>query len=152
MAIKGTSHFPSLNVGVTFEGESSLEVENPENLQEMSVNTEVELYFNVSGQARGGDDRAFVLYIGNEVGTSAMMPHTSTDDYMALELVEGGKAKLTVDLGAGVTEIQSNEAIKYDQWNKLELVRKGYEVTMTISSEDGPGEITRDTVKRDLKR
>lgn len=137
---------------MTFEGQSNLELKNPSNLEELAVNTEVDMYFNVSSKERGGDDRAFLMYMGNEVGTHTMMPHTSTDDFMALELVEGGRVKLTINLGASETEILSEVPIKYDQWNRLELDRKGYEVTLTIISEEGTGEITRDTVTDRLPR
>ena len=54
-----------LEVGVEFEGESNLELKNPENLEEMAVQTEVSMYFNVTD--RESDDRAFIMYMGNEV-------------------------------------------------------------------------------------
>ena len=53
-----------MEVGVEFEGESNLELKNPENLEEMAVKTEVEMYFNVTD--RESDDRAFLMYMGNE--------------------------------------------------------------------------------------
>ena len=133
-----------MDVGVEFEGESNLELKNPENLEEMAVKTEVSMYFNVTD--RESDDRAFLMYMGNEEGTHTMMPHTSTDDFMAVELVEGGRLKVTIDLGAGVSEVYSGKPVKYGQWNRLEIERNGYQVTVTISSEEGPGEVTRDSV------
>ena len=93
----------SMEVGVEFEGEgdegeesegrSNLELKNPENLEEMAVKTEVSMYFNVTD--RESDDRAFLMYMGNEEGTHTMMPHTSTDDFLAVELVEGGRLKVS---------------------------------------------------------
>ena len=66
----------SMEVGVEFEGEgdegeesegrSNLELKNPENLEELAVMTEVDMYFNVTDNE--SDDRAFLMYIGNEVG------------------------------------------------------------------------------------
>ena len=63
----------------------------------------------------------------------------STDDFLALEVVEGGRCKLTMDMGAGITEVYSTIPIVYDQWNFIEIERAGYKVTMTISSEAGQG-------------
>ena len=117
----------SMEVGVEFEGEgdegeesegrSNLELKNPENLEELAVMTEVDMFFNVTDNE--SDDRAFLMYIGNEVGwkessirlisryllmnifpfrqegTHTMMPHTSTDDFLAVELVEGGRLKVS---------------------------------------------------------
>lgn len=76
---------------------------------------------------RGGDDRAFLLYLGNILGTHTKMPQTSTDDFLAVEIVEGGRCKLTIDLGAGEQIIYSKNPILYDQWNQLEIERHGYE-------------------------
>ena len=66
----------SMEVGVEFEGEgdegeesegrSNLELKNPENLEELAVMTEIEAYFNVTDNE--SDDRAFLMYMGNEVG------------------------------------------------------------------------------------
>ena len=55
-----------LNVGVQFEGLSSLELKNPDNLEELAVKTEVSMYFNVTDKK--GDGKAFLMYMGNEVG------------------------------------------------------------------------------------
>ena len=49
--------------------------------------------------------------------------------------------QVTIDLGAGVSEIYSSQPVKYGQWNRLEIMRNGYEVTVTVSSEEGPGEV-----------
>ena len=62
-SIRGT--IKKMDVGVEFEGESNLELKNPENLEEMAVKTEVSMYFNVTD--RESDDRAFLMYMGNEV-------------------------------------------------------------------------------------
>ena len=55
-----------LNVGVQFEGQSNLELKNPDNLEELAVKTEVSMYFNVTDKE--SDERAFLMYMGNEVG------------------------------------------------------------------------------------
>ena len=71
----------SMEVGVEFEGEgdegeesegrSNLELKNPENLEELAVMTEVDMFFNVTDNE--SDDRAFLMYIGNEVGYRVTM-------------------------------------------------------------------------------
>ena len=58
----------------------------------------------------------------------------------------------TIDFGAGASEVYSSEPVKYGQWNRLQIERNGYEVTLTVSSEEGPGEVTRDTVTQRLPK
>ncbi|TRY60964.1 hypothetical protein TCAL_05712 [Tigriopus californicus] len=139
-----------MDVGMEFDRGSNLEVETPEILDELAINTQISAYFNVSRAS--DDDRAFLLYIGNEEDTHSKMPHTSTDDYMALEVVEGGFCKLTVDLGAGHLEVKSSVPIVYDQWNYIEIERQGHTVTMTLKQEEGPGEVNEDKVQEALPR
>jgi hypothetical protein len=40
---------------------------------------------------------------------------------MALEVVEGGRCKLTLDMGAGATEVYTKKSIDYGQWNYIEI-------------------------------
>ena len=86
-------------LGVTFEQGSSLELRNPPRLPELASVTPISFYFNVTKSDVG--ESAFLLYLGNEAQTHQKMPLTSTDDYMALEIIRGGFVKLTVDLGQG---------------------------------------------------
>ncbi len=72
------------------------------------------------------------------------MPMTNTDDFMAVEVVPGGHVKMTVDMGAGPTEVMSNNPIKYGQWHQLEVDRRGYYVTMVVRSEEESNEIVED--------
>ena len=65
----------------------------------------------------------FILYMGNVEKTHNQMPGTSTDDYMAAEVDSEGYVKLSIDLGAGKTEIVSNAPITYGQWHQLEIDR-----------------------------
>ena len=59
---------------------------------------------------------------------------------------------MTVDFGAGPTPIYSTASIAYDQWNLIEIERAGLTVTLTLSTEAGPGEVTRDVVTERLRR
>ena len=76
-------------LGVTFKQGSSLELRNPPRITEMASCTPISFYFNVTRTSVG--ETAFLFYLGNEVQTHKKMPLTSTDDYMALEIVRGGK-------------------------------------------------------------
>ena len=85
------NQFHRMKVGMSFNPSSSLQLRAPPTLLEkIAITTTVAFYVNVSRAARG-DDRAFLLYIGNEEGTHTKLPDVSTDDYMALEVVEGGR-------------------------------------------------------------
>lgn len=110
---------------MSFNQSSNLEVQTPPKVEEMALKTDVNFYFNISRSARG---EAFMFYLGNVLGTHTKLPMTSTDDYMAVEVVQGGKCKLTMDMGAGSQYIYSNSPIAYDQWNQLEIERNGFVV------------------------
>ena len=142
------SRITVMPVGVKFKQTSNLELQTPPTINELALMTKVSFYFNIASS----DPKAFLLYLGNIQGTHTKMPMSSTDDFLALEVVDSGQCKLTIDLGAGEQYIFSKNPITYDQWNKLEIMRNGYEVTMTVSSEAGPGEITQDVVTDLLPR
>jgi hypothetical protein len=97
-----------------------------------------------------GDGKAFIFYLGNVEDTHTKMPQISTDDFMAVEIVDGGRVKLTLDMGAGLVEIFSNSPIDYGQWHNLEINRRGYYVTMVVRSEDGVGEISEDIQENEV--
>ena len=140
-----------MKVGMQFNQESTLQVRNPDDLEQLALETQVSFYANVSRLGRG-DDRAFLFYMGNVIDTHTKMPRASTDDYMALEIVEGGRAKLTMDMGAGQSELLSNEAITYDQWIFIDVQRRAHEVTLSVSTEVGPGVIDVDQARMLLPR
>lgn len=118
-----------MQVGMQFTQGSSVELHNPDHLEELSVETEISLYANVSRQNE--NDRAFLFYLGNVVDTYTKMPHTSTDDFIALEIMQGGICKMTMNMGAGLTEIMSTQPILYDQWIMIEVC---LEIRSEISS------------------
>ena len=76
-------------IGVTFQQGSSLELRNPPRLTELASCTPVSFFFNVS-KSEVNEETAFLFYLGNEMQTHQKMPLTSTDDYMALEIIRGG--------------------------------------------------------------
>ena len=77
------------------------------------------------------------------------MPVTSTDDYMAVEITDGGIVKLTIDMGAGVHVVESRNAITYGQWHQLIVDRRGYYVTMNVVFEESKGLFIEDKVEND---
>lgn len=133
----------NIETGIAFEQGSHLELQLPPTVEELAINTHVQLYFNVTQSAVGGG-KAFIFYLGNVENTHSKMPLTSTDDFMAVEIVDGGYVKLTIDMGTGVSEVMSNQPITYGQWHQLEVDRRGYYVTLVVRSEDGVDEITED--------
>ena len=85
-----------LTLGITFESSSKLELKAPDTIEELAINTHVELFFNVTQSDVG---RSFIFYMGNVDKTHQRMPGTSTDDYMGVEVDNDGLVKLTMDLG-----------------------------------------------------
>ena len=141
----------AIETGITFEQGSHLELQPPPKIEELAIATHVKLFFNVT-QSDISDGKAFILYLGNVEETHTKMPLTSTDDFLAVEIVENGYVKLTIDMGAQVTELTSNNPIDYNEWHELIVDRRGYHVTMTIRSEEGLGEVFEDTVEERLPR
>ena len=81
-------------MGVSFKQGSSLELRNPPRLTELASRTQVSFYFNVTKTEVNAEDTAFLFYLGNEENTHNKMPFISTDDYMAVEIISGGKSEL----------------------------------------------------------
>ena len=76
-----------MDVGMSFSPGSNLELNVPESIEELGIFTRIALFFNISKDAKG-DGRAFIIYVGNTEGTHARMPHTTTDDFIAVEVLE----------------------------------------------------------------
>lgn len=76
-----------MDVGMSFGPGSNLELSVPESIEELGIFTRIALFFNISKDAKG-DGRAFIIYVGNTEGTHARMPHTTTDDFIAVEVLE----------------------------------------------------------------
>uniref|UniRef100_A0A0K2UE20 Laminin subunit alphalike [Acyrthosiphon pisum] n=1 Tax=Lepeophtheirus salmonis TaxID=72036 RepID=A0A0K2UE20_LEPSM len=134
--------------GVTFQQSSYLELKTPENINSEALNTKVSLYFNVTKRS-DGDERAFIFYMGNVIDTHTKMPRATTDDFMAVEVVNGGAIKTTIDMGAGEIEILSASTIDYGEWHHLELERLEHTITMTLKK-DRSGAIDEDIIRSSL--
>ena len=64
-----------------------------------------------------------LLFIGTPVDGHKQMRRTTTDDFMALEVVNGF-ARLTMDLGSGADSIENREVFLSDNvWRKVSVER-----------------------------
>jgi hypothetical protein len=137
---------------MTFQRGSTLELKNPDNMEDLATKTDVSLF--VSGVGKGdegveeekNDERAFIFYIGNLIGTNKRIPQVLTDDYLALQILKDGKVSLTMDIGSGAMTLESENPLRRNDWHQVEVNREGRKVKLTVRSEAGPGEITEDVV------
>lgn len=67
-----------VNVGVSFQPNTFVEVKNPEDLAKQSISTKVSAYFK-SDKPNGA-----LLYLGNEMGTSRKLKRAHTVSYFSL--------------------------------------------------------------------
>ena len=103
----------AIETGIAFEQGSYLELQPPPKIEELAIKTHVKLFFNVTQSELNPDGKAFILYLGNVEDTFM------TDDFMAVEVIENGYVKLTINMGAQVTELTSNAPIDYNEWHEL---------------------------------
>ena len=68
------------------------------------------------------------------------------DDYMALQVGKEGYVTLTMDIGAGPLELSSSSPLPYNDWVKIDVSRRGYQVNLTVGTEKDIGNIEMDTV------
>ena len=133
---------------MSFNRGSTLELTNPENLEELGTKTDVSLYVKGVGLSEDGaaesDARAFLFYMGHLVGTMKKIPQLLTDDYMALQVLKDGRVSLSIDIGSGPLTIDSSEPLRSGDWHQVVVTREGRRVTMTVRTEAGPDEITED--------
>ena len=138
---------------IKFERGSSLELKNPDNLEDLTTKTRVSFYVKGVGskedvEEEKRDERAFLFYMGHLEGTKQMIPQELTDDYMALQVLKDGKVSMTMDLGSGPITLDSQEALKANDWYQIVVDRQGRNVKLIVRSETGPGEITEDEVQK----
>ena len=133
------------NPGVTFNRGSNLEVATPDHVEDLALKTDVSFYMNISNSGED-NERDFLFYLGNLEETYKKIPSTLTDDYMALQVGKEGHVTLTMDLGAGPLELRSNSPVPYNDWVKVDVSRRGYEVNLSVSTEKDIGNIETDTV------
>jgi len=137
---------------VSFKRGSTLELKNPDNLEDLATKTDVSFYVSGVGSSDDGiddgksDERAFLFYLGNLEGTNKKIPQCLTDDYMAIQILKDGKVSLTIDIGSGPLTIESERPLKSNDWHQIEVNREGRKVNLIVRSEAGPDEITEDII------
>ena len=133
---------------VKFQRGSTLELKNPDNLEELGTKTHVSFYVQGVGHSDDSDDstdeRAFLFYMGHLEGTMKKVPQLITDDYMALQVLKDGRVSLSFDIGSGPLTLDSNDPLKTNEWHQIVVNREGRDVRLIVRSEAGPEEITED--------
>lgn len=105
-----------IEVGAKLQGNTSIQMRNPENLQQAATYTQMAFYFRTT-QRYG-----MITYVGSEVGTHKRLQRMVTDDFMAVEVKEG-KAQVSIDLGGGPVTLVNKKPIADNQWHRLEVER-----------------------------
>lgn len=120
-------------VGVTFYHNSTLQLRNPEGLNQAATANQFSLYF------RTEEPNGFLAYLGNEVGTSKKLRRTRSDDFMTLE-VRNGYLTLTTDLGSGPQPVMNDRYVADNVWYQAIVQRTGKSVRLTVRAEKEAGE------------
>ncbi|KRT80924.1 hypothetical protein AMK59_5060, partial [Oryctes borbonicus] len=121
-----------IKVGVRFYKNTTLELRNPDNLEQLSTSTKISGYF------RTNNTFGLLIYLGNGNGTG--LRRTKTDDYMALE-IENGYPVLTLDIGNGQERILNNKFVADGNWYQFIIERTGLNAKLTIREEIAGGRI-----------
>ncbi|KAF5306067.1 hypothetical protein FQA39_LY09045 [Lamprigera yunnana] len=117
-----------IRVGVKFYPNSTLELQNPPNLDDLSTSAHISGYFKTK------EPNGLLFYLGNGVGTN--LRRTSSDDFMALE-VENGYLILTMDVGNGPQRIVNNKFVSNDTWYQFIIDRTAHNAKLTVREQIG---------------
>ncbi|XP_069164876.1 laminin subunit alpha isoform X2 [Procambarus clarkii] len=123
-----------IKVGVSFLPNTTIELENPEDLTKAATSTKLSVFIQTE------EPSGLILFMGTPVGGSQRMRRTTTDDFMALE-VDRGFVRLTMDLGAGAHTIEYSKLYIADGvWSKITVERTGKLVKLSVDREEMEGE------------
>ncbi|XP_042212496.1 laminin subunit alpha-like isoform X1 [Homarus americanus] len=123
-----------IKVGVSFQPNTTIEVQNPEDLTKATTSTKLSVFVQTE------EPSGLLLFMGTPVGGSQRMRRTTTDDFMALEM-DRGFVRLTMDLGAGAHSIEYNKLYIADGvWSKITVERTGKLVKLSVHREEMEGE------------
>lgn len=103
-----------IKIGVQFYPNTTLELKNPANLEDLTTSTKVSGYFKTRKL------NGLLWYLGNPVGTN--LRKTKTDDYMAL-LIQNGYPVLRLDVGNGPEKVVSSKYVSDDTWYQFIIER-----------------------------
>lgn len=128
----------SIKVGVRFHPNTTLELQPPANLAQLSNDFKTSAYF------RTNKSNGFLLYLGNE--NEHDRPFGKQEDYMALQ-IENGYPILTIDLGNGPDKIISKKNVANGKWHQAIVERTGDDVKLIIreETEDGKEQLYEDS-------
>ncbi|CAH0547112.1 unnamed protein product [Brassicogethes aeneus] len=115
-----------VKVGVRFYPNTTLELKNPDNIEQLTTSVKISGYFRTP--KRDG----LIFYLGNPNGTN--LPKTKSDDYMALVIVNG-YATLKFDLGNGPDQLINEKYVSDNVWYQFIIERIGHYATVTIREE-----------------
>ncbi|KAK2708492.1 hypothetical protein QYM36_014189 [Artemia franciscana] len=119
-------------VGVSFKPNTVLELRPPEDLENVKTSTTMSLFF------RTNSPDGFLAYLGNEIGASKKMKRVLSDDYMALEILDG-YLTLTADFGSGPQTVRSDVRVDDNQWYQAVVNRNGKAIKLIIKTEGEAG-------------
>uniref|UniRef100_A0A914WZ73 Uncharacterized protein n=1 Tax=Plectus sambesii TaxID=2011161 RepID=A0A914WZ73_9BILA len=117
-----------IKVGARFEKGSSLQLYNPERVTRSAAYTKIRFFF------RTNSTDGLLLYFGNEVGASGTRA-VPTDDYIAIELVQG-QPKLVVDLGGAPLTITADTFAADGKWRRITVERTGKATSLSVDAEN----------------
>ncbi|XP_047502805.1 laminin subunit alpha-like isoform X1 [Penaeus chinensis] len=119
-----------IKVGVEFQPNTTIELQNPEDITKAATSTKVSMF------VRTDEPSGLLMFMGTPVGGSKLMRRTKTDDFMALEM-DSGFVRLTMDLGDGSHSIENNK-LRIDDgiWREVRVDRTGKLVKLSIVYED----------------
>jgi laminin alpha 3/5 len=120
-----------IKIGMKFYPNTTLELKNPSNLEDLTTSTKISGYF------RTNNTYGLLWYLGNPPGTN--LRKTKTDDYMAL-IVQNGYPVLKLDVGNGVEQVINEKYVSDNVWYQFIVERTGDNAKLTIREEKGDGE------------
>ncbi|XP_060535680.1 laminin subunit alpha [Cylas formicarius] len=115
-----------IKIGVKFYPNTTLELRNPDNIDDMTTSTKISGYF------RTAKPNGLIFYLGNPNGTN--LRKTKSDDYMAL-VVQNGYPVLKLDIGNGPEQVINSKNVSDNIWYQFIIDRVGHNAKLTIREE-----------------
>ncbi|XP_050301015.1 laminin subunit alpha [Anthonomus grandis grandis] len=131
-----------LKIGVKFFSNTTLELRNPDNIEDLTTSTKISGYF------RTDKPNGLIFYLGNPNGTN--LRKTKTDDYMAL-VVQNGYPVLKLDIGNGPEQVNSEKFVADNVWRQFIIERVGHNLKLSIREELKDKQEDIKTVEKNLK-
>ncbi|KAK3091660.1 hypothetical protein FSP39_021617 [Pinctada imbricata] len=117
-----------IRVGMEFLGNTTVQLRNPENVDQAGSYTTLSMYIQTRQQ------NAMLAYVGAEM----IDGRPTSPDHMALEL-RNGRPVFLFDLGSGQVAIPSTRDVSDGQWYKITAQRIGKVGTLTVEGDPEKG-------------